>query len=78
MIWVSEGYCREDLLSPLGLYSIGGSALNGKMSYIIYSKSKNDNFRYEVEFNKIDKNIKKIEIAYIMHLRKEKLIKLTN
>lgn len=74
---VDSGSCAENLLSPLGLISYGGGTLNSKMSYIIHSKSKNNNFRYEIECDKLENNIKNVEKIYKIYLRKEKLEKLS-
>ena len=79
MIWgTTEGNCQEELLSPLGLYSSGGGSLNGKLSYIIYSKSEKDNFKYEIECDRLKKDINKVQQAYKKYLRKEKIKKINN
>lgn len=79
MIWgTTEGNCQEELLSPLGLYSSGGGSLNGKLSYIIYSKNMKNNFKYEIEFDRLKKDIKKVQQAYQKYLRKEKIKKINS
>ena len=76
-IWgVENGTCAEELLSPLGLVSYGGGTLNNKMSYIIYSKLKNNKFKYEIEFDKLKDNIEEVKKAYQLYLRKEKILKI--
>lgn len=71
---VGGSMCKVEILKPLGLVSWSGSSnkKTGHMTYIIYSITKNNNFEYEIDDNKIH-NIKRI---YKNYLRKHKLDKL--
>ena len=73
-VWgVEGGTCCEELLKLLGLVSYGGTSMNGKMCYTIYSIDKSKNIKFHVLFDEI-KNIKNIYHKYIKDIRKEKFV----
>ena len=79
MMWGVEGNrtCCEEILKPLGLVSYGGTSIDGKMCYTIYSIDKSKNIKFNVLIDEI-KNVKNIYYKYIRDTRKQKLEKISN
>ena len=75
-IWgVDSGTIDEKRLSPLGLICYGGSSSEKGTTWRVQSKSKNDNFKMELN-EKDFKNVGKIYKKFKLDLRKKKLMKI--